>query len=155
MYKFMAWNEEHKMMMEPQILGEFAEYWSWDNKENLIFLQYIGINDCKGQEIYEGFIIKYKYYHANRRWWNSPDEIPEIKAQTQKQKDDWQYKQDVIKFREGQFQLGYSVDSKYLAMGEKFEQGQHHSCDYQEKSWDFEIIGNIYQHNDLLKNPEF
>lgn len=112
--------------------------------------QYTGLKDKNGVEIYEGDVIQYKSYHVNKRWWSNIKEIDIIKKECEKQRKDIQTVKNVVTFDKGGFILNYPITFSHIYYGERLVKGQTHSCDTEEKQWDFEVIGNIHENPELL-----
>ncbi len=112
--------------------------------------QYTGLKDKNGRDIWERDIIQYKSYTANRRWWKTTDEIPEIEKEVQRQRDEYATKRGVCEYSDGYF----SVDDIFLfyaKAGERLRTYKSNSRDVEERQWNFEVVGNFHDNPELLK----
>src|SRR5574343_105779 len=122
--KFIAWNIEEERMYEP--LDIFDSCYGGERDE-LVLMQYAGLKDKNGKEIYEGDILKYlgkdsrneKNYHTRVVVWKESSGAWRMKKITGDDNDFFK--------------------KKYRA---------HFSERSQEKH---EVIGNIYENPELLK----
>ena len=116
-------------------------------------MQYTGVKDKNGKEIYEGDIISYKYYRAVKRFWSSLEEIPIIEAEVEAQKNDISFQTSIVIFEDGIFRLEepFDLTLKDVSKNEKYQKNGVYRADIETKSWHFEVIGNIHENPELLE----
>lgn len=171
--KFRVWDEIHKQFIPKHFYEIIFQLGSdsfgrmlcdWKNYQQEEYLyepnqrlnQFTGLKDKNGKEIYEGDIVQCKYYYIPIKWWSSVSEISEINRMTNERRNEFIFDKRLIRFNDGAFMWGYKglnfFDIRNKQLTEKLITGQTHCNDYEEKWWDFEIIGNIYENPELLEN---
>ena len=127
--RFRAWDKENNTMLTWEQLKSEADF-SWFADENSVFMQYTGLVDKHGVEIYEG------------DW---------IRVETQEE--------DNGEFPIGYVVRANDEPNMFIALPEQLketgERQYHLESLYEHYSGEFEVIGNIYQNKDIVGGIAF
>lgn len=162
--KFRAWNSRTKTMQytdknqtvwvggtTPSVNTTVATTIGAQISGDFIPMQFTGVYDKNKKEVYHGDLIQYKSYHVSKRWWSKQSDIPVIEEECKRQRESFNVVVNQVRYSEGGFVLDYPVTLFDVARGVRFKKGESNSCDTEEKQWDFEVVGNIYENPELLK----
>ena len=140
--EFRAWDKENKEMVEVELLGKrvlLVKDGEWENIENYEIMQFTGLYDKNGTPIYEGDIVTGQSFESSMlNHWKSGilkhldyevEYVPEMY---------------VIKYHEASFKT-FDLKGKWVAVL------NHHVSSMVE---DLQVIGNIYENPELLKEGE-
>lgn len=59
--KFRGWDEDNQVMLGPQDLTQSGMYWSWLGKMDVHLMQFTGLQDREGVDVYEGDILRHSF----------------------------------------------------------------------------------------------
>jgi uncharacterized phage protein (TIGR01671 family) len=139
--KFRAWNKSIKQMGSALPLRTWTDDIAvsprkyWNDIDNIILMQYTGLKDKNGKEIYEGDIIS----------------IIGFKSRDKSQIGFITNGIDVVKYGWYNKDTGFFLVSKNKI--KKYDNSIGHCIDHinEKYSEDFEVIGNIYENKELLR----
>jgi len=100
-----------------------------NEENNIILMQYTGLKDKNGKEIYEGDIVEFNYVRGFDAEESHEEDFDNTRVKRFKKQ---------VKFCSGEFtprEEGYYPDDGF----------------YGYRYWDFEVIGNIYENPELLR----
>ena len=150
--KFKAWNGEYFLPLEDdgdyyfRDDGNGLELWNKRGRcKNVTLLQFTGLLDCKGNEIYEGDIVKFHYFYGSGGLEGFVEAEHELTGIVKWGNFGWGL--EAIKGQHWQGYTGYVAgegSSNFLDLMAMNESSVHEES--------FEILGNLYQHPELLTN---
>jgi len=138
--KFKVWNKKKKLMSDPFLINHLpARY----KKKGNIFIQYAGVKDKSGKEVYWGDIVRHERivdHHDSEVFYEDYDEVLVIRLG------------HVTITPSLGVVLNGSIKMSYVD-GDEIHEGKYNK---NPGSWDrfAEVIGNIYQNPEMLTKKE-
>lgn len=135
--KFRTWSENKNLMTYWgfNLDGNNAWFSGPTNDPKGIQMQYTGVKDSEGREIYEGDIVKFTYW-----WFDGNEAESELTGEIVYAEMCMSFQLKGVKNKEWEQFTGYENDKEYLT---PFSELSFESAD-------FFIIGNIYQNKNLI-----
>ena len=144
--KFRAWDRIRMYNVEKLVIGdvsypdEVEGYNIWgEDKSSMILMQYTGLKDKNGKEIYEGDIVLYP---------TTESEYVDVGVGNVKVAEQQINNFYPIEFFEGEFGMNVKQDDETLYKGWQSLKEIKSCVDY------IEIIGNIYENPELLTSSQ-
>jgi len=161
--KYRAWDKNELKFIRSNGIridgdGKVYEYSmeqdKWIYNDFLIPVFFTGLKDKNGREIFKGDIIEYKHYYIIIPWWKDLKHKEEIEKTTKKKRKLFSKERCVVTFEDGEFNFAYGVRGYNIKCNDSIHKGTSYTSDYEERCWDFEVIGNIYENPELLKEDK-
>lgn len=172
--KFRAWDKkQQKFVDDEQIKKNFNQYYK---QPNSVIMQFTGLHDKNGWEVYEGDIVKFSYDNSIHQIHQGCEWISAIKFEDgvftvdilhkkqNKNPDKWDQKHDWIESRWWSTKVGYGEYGRWncprvpltemdtlFESYEKYKKAEEKCNKYPERVINVEVIGNIYENPELLK----
>ena len=121
-----------KNLLEPQDLTQNGKHWKWLGKKDVLLMQYTGLKDKNGKEIYEGDIVK------------SVSELVKLRNGKKTGK----YRTEIYYIVYIEKEARFAIQKRGEEKHEVFHLSQEILTEY------YEVIGNIYENPELLKGRE-
>lgn len=145
--KFRAWStiyNENEMFYDVEmLLRHDGQWWMFNNRTRLYqsgdrcaIMQYTGLKDNKGLDIYDGDILQWDHTYSGRVYGQEPFKENPIKCK------------GIVTWMGVEFYI--SGNFKLPASLWRFERGENHNMQWEVLDENFEVIGNIYENPELL-----
>ena len=132
--KFRSWNSLHGVMEIPRVIANPVDFMEPSYGK---LMQYTGIKDVNGVEIYDGDIVQFTYW-----WFDGNEAESTLTGLIVYSAHSMSFQLKGVKNKEWERHTGYENDTEYLTP-------------FSELNFDeaaFKVIGNIHENPELLNN---